>query len=144
MNRKSPFVKIFLGLVFSLNTIFLVLAVFVLVKEFKIPGGATTPKIKKVSVKSPPKKITPQPTQSRKAERKEAYISINSNPPLAKVFINGYFKAKTPADIKIVSVSEVPRKFSVKIIKPGYIPWEKEVVLKKGDTKEYSVNLLKK
>ncbi|MCD6422959.1 MAG: PEGA domain-containing protein [Elusimicrobia bacterium] len=144
MNRKKPFVKIFLGVIFSLNTIFLILAIVILVREFKVPLGATSPKIKQIPAKTSPKKVKHPPSPPRKAERKEAYISINSNPPLAKVFINGYFKAKTPADIKIVSVSEVPRKFSIKIIKPGFIPWEKEVVLKKGDTKEYSINLLKK
>jgi len=77
-------------------------------------------------------------------EKDAAYISLNSRPSDAKVFINGYFKARTPADIKITSVSEVPRQYSIKMISPGYRNWERKVILARGKTKEFSVKLVKK
>ncbi|MFH1958330.1 MAG: PEGA domain-containing protein [bacterium] len=84
------------------------------------------------------------PGKSIRKEKDAAYISLNTHPSGAKVFINGYFKAKTPADIKITSVTEVPRQYSIKMILPGYQDWAKNVVLTRGKTKEFSVKLAKK
>lgn len=141
--------KTVLGTILAVNTVLLLLALNILYQESFSPISGvkikeTRPAAKESSkeTKAQPleKKETPAPDKSDPA----AYISVNSVPSGAKVFINGYHKAQTPASIKIVSVSEVPRQFSIKLFKEGYYPWEKMITLTRGSTKEFSVNLKKK
>ncbi len=141
--------RVFLGTILSVNIILMIVAGWILVKELTSPVSSAE-KISSLaskSVKRPSGKIAKpvrhMPLKTRRSS-KAAYISINTVPSSAKVFINGYFKAKTPADIKITSVTEVPRNYSVKLIKPGYLSWERIIKLSRGDTKEFSVKLLKK
>ena len=147
--------KILLGTVISLNVILMIITAVILFKEMSspVPSGSG---IKKKIVKAD--KVKTSAKKSTKAERKKeaekakapardvksAYISINSSPSSAKVFINGYYKARTPASIKLTSVSEVPRNYSIKVFKQGYYSWEKKIILARNSTKEFSINLIKK
>jgi len=89
-------------------------------------------------------KVEKQVKQVQQQVQKAAYISLNTRPSGAMVFINGYFKARTPTDIRITSVTEVPRQYSIKLILSGYHSWERKVILTRGKTKEFSIKLVKK
>ena len=126
--------KVFFGMIITVNVALVVLSVWILASS--AGRGSEQPGEKAVQGEVYGKKII--------MEKDAAYVSLNTHPAGAKVFINGYFKAKTPADIKIASVTEVPRQYSIKIILPGYQDWAKNVVLTRGKTKEFSVKLAKK
>jgi len=126
--------KILFGMIITVNVALIGVSVWIL---FSSGGGAPEPL-------NQGQKITPAKVRGGRMEKNAAYISLNTNPSGAKVFINGYFKARTPADIKIASVTEVPRQYSIKMILPGYQSWAKKVVLTRGKTKEFSVKLAKK
>lgn len=128
--------KALFGIIITVNVVLIGVSVWILAT-----GTVQTSE----SIKT--KKSDSQGVARRKFIRKErdaAYISLNSRPSGVKVFINGYFKARTPADIKITSVSEVPRQYSIKLILPGYHSWERKVILTRGKTKEFSIKLVKR
>lgn len=141
--------KTVLGTIIAVNTALLLLTLNVLYQEASSPisGIRSKPPVRAAAredakadpVQAPAQKAPPTPDRTDPS----AYLSINSSPSGAKVFINGYHKAQTPASIKVVSVSEVPRQYSVKLFKEGYYPWEKMVTLTRGSTKDFSVNLKK-
>ncbi|MDO9513134.1 MAG: PEGA domain-containing protein [Elusimicrobiota bacterium] len=141
--------KTVLGTILAVNTVLLLAAGNIIYQEASSPLSGVKTKAAPQSEKAPEKKA-PAPTSEKKPQPgtdktdPAAYLSINSVPSTAKVFINGYHKAQTPASIKIVSVSEVPRQYSIKLFKEGYYPWEKMVTLTRGSAKEFSVNLKKK
>lgn len=64
-------------------------------------------------------------------------ISVASKPDSASVFIDGHLTTATNATIS----SLTPRKYTVKIIKEGFIPWEKTVEVKEGLVTELKVTL---
>jgi len=152
--------KIFLGTILAVNAVLLIAAGKILITEFFSPisgvssSGRTDKAERKLSEKkeksSGEKKSSGEESGEKKKDIKNikrdknaAYISINSQPSGAKVFVNGYFKSKTPADIKITSVTGAPKQFSIKLRMEGYRDWEKLVTLTKTSTKEFSVNLKK-
>ncbi|MFC2091628.1 PEGA domain-containing protein [Elusimicrobiota bacterium] len=53
-------------------------------------------------------------------------MHVRSQPADAKVFVNGYFKGRTPANVKIVSVTE-KSKYSLVLLKEGFYRWEKNI-----------------
>ncbi len=55
-------------------------------------------------------------------------ITISSEPDSASVFIDGHLTTATNATIS----SLPPKTYSVKVVKEGFIPWEKEVSVKEG------------
>lgn len=55
-------------------------------------------------------------------------ITISSEPDSASVFIDGHLTTATNATIS----SLPPKTYSVKVIKEGFIPWEKQVSVKEG------------
>lgn len=55
-------------------------------------------------------------------------INITSEPDAASVFIDGHLTTATNATISSLS----PKKYSVKVVKEGFIPWEKEISVKEG------------
>ena len=144
--------KTVLGTILAVNVVLLLVAVNVLYKEVSSPISGIKAKAGSVKDKAKvPKKIVPKQKKSNKNKPslpkktdKAAYISLNSVPSGAKVFINGYHKAKTPASIKLTSVSEVPRQYSIKLLKEGFYSWEKMITLTRGSAKEFSVNLKRK
>lgn len=64
-------------------------------------------------------------------------ITIASEPDSASVFIDGHLTTATNATISSLS----PKGYSVKVIKEGFIPWEKQVVVKEGLVTELKVTL---
>lgn len=55
-------------------------------------------------------------------------ITVTSEPDAASVFIDGHLTTATNATVS----SLTPKDYSVKIIKEGFIPWEKKVSVKEG------------
>lgn len=55
-------------------------------------------------------------------------ITISSEPDSASVYIDGHLTTATNATIS----SLPPKKYSVKVVKEGFIPWEKEVSVREG------------
>ncbi|MDP3758156.1 MAG: PEGA domain-containing protein, partial [Candidatus Daviesbacteria bacterium] len=55
-------------------------------------------------------------------------ITISSEPDSASVFIDGHLTTATNATIS----SLPPKTYSVKVVREGFIPWEKEVSVKEG------------
>lgn len=64
-------------------------------------------------------------------------ITVSSEPDAASVFIDGHLTTATNATIS----SLPPKEYSVKIIKEGFIPWEKKVIVKEGVVTEVEVTL---
>ena len=64
-------------------------------------------------------------------------ITISSEPDAASVFIDGHLTTATNATIS----SLPPKKYSVKVVKEGFIPWEKEVSVTEGVVTEVKVTL---
>lgn len=55
-------------------------------------------------------------------------INVTSEPDAASVFIDGHLTTATNATVS----SLAPKKYSVKVVKEGFIPWEREVEVKEG------------
>lgn len=64
-------------------------------------------------------------------------ITIASQPDSASVFLDGHLTTATNATIS----SLVPKDYSVKVIKEGFIPWEKTVSVKEGLVSELKIAL---
>ncbi|OGE37339.1 hypothetical protein A3D79_00155 [Candidatus Daviesbacteria bacterium RIFCSPHIGHO2_02_FULL_39_8] len=64
-------------------------------------------------------------------------ITVSSEPDAASVFIDGHLTTATDATIS----SLPPKKYAVKVVKEGFIPWEKEVEVKEGVVSEVKVTL---
>lgn len=64
-------------------------------------------------------------------------ISITSEPDAASVFIDGHLTTATNATVSSLS----PKNYSLKIIKEGFIPWEKQVGVKEGLVTDIKVTL---
>lgn len=55
-------------------------------------------------------------------------ITITSEPDAASVYVDGHLTTATNATVSSLS----PKTYSVKIVKEGFIPWEKQVEVKEG------------
>lgn len=64
-------------------------------------------------------------------------ITISSEPDAASVFIDGHLTTATNATIS----SLPPKTYSVKVVKEGFIPWEKQVNVHQGVVAEVKVSL---
>lgn len=64
-------------------------------------------------------------------------ISVSSEPDSASVYIDGHLTTATNATVS----SLAPKTYSVKIIKEGFIPWEKQVSVREGLVTELKVTL---
>lgn len=64
-------------------------------------------------------------------------ISITSLPDQASVYLDDHLTTATNANIN----SLVPKNYRVKVVKEGYIPWEKEVAVKEGLVTEIKATL---
>lgn len=64
-------------------------------------------------------------------------ITISSEPDSASVFIDGHLTTATNATIP----SLAPKNYSVRIVKEGLIPWEKQISVKEGLVTEVKVTL---
>ena len=64
-------------------------------------------------------------------------ITISSEPDAASVYIDGHLTTATNATVS----SLTPKDYSVKVIKEGFIPWEKKISVKEGLVTEVKVTL---
>lgn len=64
-------------------------------------------------------------------------ITITSEPDAASVYIDGHLTTATNATVSSLS----PKSYSVKIIKEGFIPWEKQITVKEGLVSAVKVTL---
>src|SRR3989339_841992 len=64
-------------------------------------------------------------------------ITVSSQPDAASVYIDGHLTTATNATIS----SLTPKNYSVKIIKEGFIPWEKQISVKEELVTEVKVTL---
>lgn len=64
-------------------------------------------------------------------------ISVSSQPDSASVYIDGHLTTATNATISSLS----PKNYNLKIIKEGFIPWEKQIIVKEGLVAEVKVTL---
>lgn len=64
-------------------------------------------------------------------------ITVTSEPDAASVFVDGHLTTATNA-----TISSLPAKnYSIKVVKEGFIPWEKQVTVKEGLVNELKVTL---
>ncbi|MBU1000596.1 PEGA domain-containing protein [Patescibacteria group bacterium] len=64
-------------------------------------------------------------------------ITITSEPDAASVFIDGHLTTATNATVS----SLPPKNYSVRVIKEGFIPWEKQVSVKEGLVTDVKITL---
>ncbi len=64
-------------------------------------------------------------------------VTIKSEPDAASVYIDGHLTTATNATISSLS----PKEYTIKIVKEGFIPWEKVVKVKEGLVNELKVTL---
>lgn len=64
-------------------------------------------------------------------------ITITSEPDAASVYIDGHLTTATNATVS----SLAPKTYSVKVIKEGFIPWEKNIEVKEGLVSDVKVTL---
>lgn len=64
-------------------------------------------------------------------------ITVTSVPDAASVYIDGHLTTATDATISNLS----PKEYTVKVIKEGFIPWEKKVEVKEGLVTDLKVTL---
>lgn len=64
-------------------------------------------------------------------------ISISSEPDSASVFVDGHLTTATNATISSLS----PKNYDIKVVKEGFIPWEKNVMVLEGLVTELKITL---
>lgn len=64
-------------------------------------------------------------------------ITVTSVPDSASVFVDGHLTTATDATISSLS----PKTYAIKVIKEGFIPWERTVTVKEGLVSELKVRL---
>lgn len=64
-------------------------------------------------------------------------ISVISTPDAASVFLDGHLTTATDATIP----SLPPKEYTVRVIKEGFIPWEKKVIVKEGLVTDLKIRL---
>lgn len=64
-------------------------------------------------------------------------ITVSSEPDAASVFVDGHLTTATNATISSLS----PKTYSVRVVKEGFIPWEKQVAVKEGLVTELKLTL---
>ena len=64
-------------------------------------------------------------------------ITIASEPDAASVFLDGHLTTATNATIS----SLTPKKYSVRVVKEGFIPWENNIAVKEGLVTEVKITL---
>lgn len=64
-------------------------------------------------------------------------VTIKSEPDAASVYLDGHLTTATNATISSLS----PKTYSIRVVKEGFIPWEKSVAVKEGLVNEIKVTL---
>ncbi len=82
----------------------------------------------------------PFPAEDMETESAPALLRIASNPENAKVFIDGYYKGRTPCEVEVSSAGKKGFHF-LTLIKPGYEKVEKRIELIEAREEDLSINL---
>ncbi len=69
-------------------------------------------------------------------------LLVNSRPVGAKVYVGGYFKARTPAEIPVPSATCEGRTYHLTLLLEGYEPWRDTIELTSGETREVGARLV--
>ncbi|NJE29810.1 PEGA domain-containing protein [Thermococcus sp. 18S1] len=64
-------------------------------------------------------------------------LRISSTPLGAEIYIDGEYKGTTPLELKLPE-----GKYTISIVKNGYIKWEEEIELRGGDVETISISLI--
>jgi len=64
-------------------------------------------------------------------------MTVSSEPDAASVFIDGHLTTATNATVSSLS----PKKYAVRLVKEGFIPWEKEIEILEGVVTEVKATL---
>ena len=64
-------------------------------------------------------------------------ITVSSEPDSASVFVDGHLTTATNATIPSLS----PKTYTIRVVKEGFIPWEREVYVKEGLVSELKLTL---
>ena len=123
--------------IFFLNTVFTTLAVIYFTgRLFDAPGNK-----EKADLSEYNKEDT---AEAKPAEQTviegEASVDIKSAPEEAKIFINGYYKGKTPLIINLKSVKKSSL-YKITLIKQDYNKWQEDFEFNPGDKKTLNAEL---
>lgn len=70
-----------------------------------------------------------------------ATVAVTSHPPGAKIYVNGYYKGRSPMTVTVSSASEEPREYTFTLHLPGFEKWEAPVSLAVGQNKSVYAGL---
>ncbi len=70
-----------------------------------------------------------------------AIVAVKSKPANAKVFVNGYFKGRTPVRVTVSSARAESAQYRFTLVLPGYEKWDMHVSLAAGDNKSIDAYL---
>lgn len=70
-----------------------------------------------------------------------ASVVVTSHPAGAKVYVNGYFKGRTPTTVAVGSAVAEPREYVFTLHLPGFKKWEAPVSLSAGQSKSLYAGL---
>ncbi len=105
-----------------------------ILKEIGVPQASAQTEGKEGAVS--PEKLSQEQTQQKEEAKDSEIISITSNPPGAKVFIDGEYKGQTPAEISLITGSH-----QLFLQRQLYEPYRDSVVIEKGQTKTLNIQL---
>ncbi|MCJ7546193.1 MAG: PEGA domain-containing protein [Deltaproteobacteria bacterium] len=84
----------------------------------------------------PSGKSSQEQTQQKEASKDSGIISITSDPPGAKVFIDGEFKGQTPTEVSLSSGTH-----QIFLQRQLYKPYNESVSIEKGQTKTLNIKM---
>ncbi|HDY89469.1 MAG TPA: PEGA domain-containing protein, partial [bacterium] len=85
-----------------------------------------------------PVTTTPTPTEPQQEIRpREQYLSVSGTPEAAEVFLNDELIGQTPIDYRRVN----PGRYTVKIVRKGYVDFKDEIVVPPGGNESISYKL---
>ncbi len=65
----------------------------------------------------------------------EATVAVSSHPSGAKIYVNGYFKGRSPTTVTVTSATSNPHPYTVTLMLPGFKTWRMGVDLAAGQHK---------
>jgi hypothetical protein len=81
-------------------------------------------------------KSSQEQTQQKEAPKDSGMINITSDPPGAKIFIDGEFKGQTPVEISLNTGM-----YQIFLQRQLYEPYKDSVMIEKGQTKTFNIRL---
>jgi len=71
----------------------------------------------------------------------EATVAVTSHPTDAKIYVNGYYKGRSPMTVTIGSATDVAKDYTFTLHLPGFKKWEAPVSLSTGQNKSIYAGL---